>query len=273
MSENVVYTKGWFDASRVIRNLPQPYCLLVDTPNVFHPTLPNIYVQVEPEAIIPIASYLIKKHPRYHTILTFHEDVLGSCKNARRYVYGTTWFSPDHYLHIDTSLKRYQISHLAGGKLFPNARGHLLRQEIHRHQDAFRGLPIVFYRSSQQSAIKDYGGNPLLSRVHKDKRELFETFQFAFVIENSRQYGYFTEKIMDCLLSKTIPIYWGCPNIRDYFDTTGWIVLEDTDLGSIRRSLDVLDPSYYSRYSETIEANHQTAQQYTDVYTNLDRAE
>ena len=151
MSENVVYANRWFDKKRILKNLPQPYCLLVDTPDVFHPTLPNIYVQVEPEAILPIASYLLKNHHRYHTILTFDKDVLGSCDNARRYVFGTTWLSPEYYLRIDTSQKRFQISHLAGAKR--RARGHLLRQEIHHHQDVFRGLPIVFYRSSQHQDV------------------------------------------------------------------------------------------------------------------------
>jgi hypothetical protein len=69
----------------------------------------------------------------------------------------------------------------------------------------------------------------MLGSSDSSKIEIFETYMFSIVIENSRQIHYFTEKIIDCLLTKTIPIYYGCPNISDYFDTSGWIILETRD--------------------------------------------
>ena len=41
---------------------------------------------------------------------------------------------------------------------------------------------------------------------------------FSIAIENSRNGCYFTEKILDCFTTRTVPIYWGCPDIGDYFD-------------------------------------------------------
>jgi hypothetical protein len=44
---------------------------------------------------------------------------------------------------------------------------------------------------------------------------------FGVAIENVSHRGWFTEKILDCFLLKTIPIYWGCSNIEDYFNPKG----------------------------------------------------
>jgi hypothetical protein len=48
------------------------------------------------------------------------------------------------------------------------------------------------------------------------------------VIENDRAPNYFTEKLIDCFALGTIPIYWGCPNIGDFFDARGIITMEDS---------------------------------------------
>jgi len=37
----------------------------------------------------------------------------------------------------------------------------------------------------------------------------------------------FTEKITDCFMTGTIPIYYGIKNIGDYFNTDGIIILTD----------------------------------------------
>ncbi len=39
---------------------------------------------------------------------------------------------------------------------------------------------------------------------------------------NSSNRGYHTEKIIDAFLSKTVPIYWGCPNLEELgYDPNG----------------------------------------------------
>lgn len=34
----------------------------------------------------------------------------------------------------------------------------------------------------------------------------------------ARQECYFSEKLSDCFVSGTIPLYWGCVRLGDYFD-------------------------------------------------------
>jgi hypothetical protein len=57
---------------------------------------------------------------------------------------------------------------------------------------------------------------------------------------------------MDCLLTKTILIYWGCPNISEYFDTTGWIILETETVEELHEKGRELTPDYYHNYTEIL---------------------
>lgn len=43
-------------------------------------------------------------------------------------------------------------------------------------------------------------------------------YRYTLALENSRQRNYWTEKLADAYLSWTVPVYWGCPNIEDYFN-------------------------------------------------------
>lgn len=61
------------------------------------------------------------------------------------------------------------------------------------------------------------------------KLEGLKDYRFHIVIENSRSCGYFTEKIIDCFATGTVPIYWGDPLIGEIFDTSGMIIFRDID--------------------------------------------
>jgi len=272
--DTIVYSY-WFDKTKHIENIPQPACIIVDNPNYLSKDLPNVYIQVEPNIILNYENYLIENYQKYHTIITYNQNVLDKCPNAISYIYGTTWVNKNYYNNIDINKKQFHISVLSGTKLMNSAPGHKFRQIIHHNQHLLIDFPITFFRSSQQKPIiKDYGNNPLLepNTTTHSKNKLFEDFQFAIVIENSKQLNYFTEKIMDCILTKTIPIYWGCPNIADFFDTSGWIILETNTVEELSNKMRCLTKEYYSLYKDIIEKNHKTAQKYTDVYQNINNA-
>ncbi len=50
-----------------------------------------------------------------------------------------------------------------------------------------------------------------------DKWDVLAPYKYHIVIENSVSDYYWTEKISDCYLSNTYPLYHGCTNIHDYF--------------------------------------------------------
>jgi hypothetical protein len=54
-------------------------------------------------------------------------------------------------------------------------------------------------------------------------------YKYHFTAENHSIPNYFTEKIVDCILSETLCFYWGCPNINEYIDPQAYIQLDLDD--------------------------------------------
>ncbi len=52
---------------------------------------------------------------------------------------------------------------------------------------------------------------------------------YCFAPENSRLKNYFTEKIIDAYLGWNMPVYWGCPNILDYFPAESLHIIDMED--------------------------------------------
>lgn len=97
------------------------------------------------------------------------------------------------------------------------------------------------------------------ARIH-DKEEALCEYRFSIVIENSEYPNYFTEKLIDCFATGTVPIYWGCPNIEDYFDSAGILRFRTTqELAGIRRRL---SPELYDSLMPAVRENFERCLQY-----------
>jgi hypothetical protein len=118
--------------------------------------------------------------------------------------------------------------------------------------------------------LKDFGNNPILKDDYK--LNCVQHAQFHLVIENCKLENYFTEKLTDALSTKTIPIYYGCSNITDFFDTTGWIILDSLDFNDFLKKISVIDDKYYMKYCDIIEKNFIKVQKYNDIINNINRA-
>lgn len=63
-------------------------------------------------------------------------------------------------------------------------------------------------------------------------------YRFSFAFENNNYPTMFCEKLTDCFATGTIPIFWGAPDIGDYFDMDGVIMYnDDIDLDSLTEEL------------------------------------
>jgi hypothetical protein len=87
----------------------------------------------------------------------------------------------------------------------------------------------------------------------KNKKDGLKDYCFSIAMENGTYPNMFTEKITDCFMTGTIPVYYGISNIGDYFDTNGIIVLDD--------SFEIEDLSFELYYSKikSVEKNLQLA--------------
>ena len=73
---------------------------------------------------------------------------------------------------------------------------------------------------------------------------------------------------MDCFLSKTIPIYYGCPNIGEFFNSDG--VLSFGNIDELDVILKTINEDMYTELSGVIEENYLKAKEYTNLYERVD---
>jgi hypothetical protein len=229
----------------------------------------KIYIQSEPYVIYDCRPYLSAYSDRFDYILCHDPSTFGNTDKFIEYMPAACWIERDLYMNIDTTKKAFKISSLTGHKSY--APGHKVRHQIYNNQTAFSQFPIVFYRSSAKPHIVEINNNPFISNASMSaKVELFETFQYSIVIENVREINGITEKLIDCLITKTIPIYYGCPNVSKFFNTEGWIILETGNIvDELQTKLPILNESYYSKYEAVIEENYKKAQNYSSYTINL----
>lgn len=72
----------------------------------------------------------------------------------------------------------------------------------------------------------------------REKKDGIVDYKFSLCIENSHEINYISEKFFDCILTNTIPIYYGCKNIKDLIPEECYILLEDiTDVDKVKNIL------------------------------------
>lgn len=70
-------------------------------------------------------------------------------------------------------------------------------------------------------------------------------------------------------MSKTIPIYWGCPNIEEYFNTDGMILFDN--LEQLNKSLSEISIDFFNQRRDIIEENYGRAKEYAFFYSRTDK--
>ena len=233
--------------------------IYVDTREYVENSNKKIYIQSEPYGIYDCRSYLREYSHRFDYILCHDASLYENPAKFISYIPASCWLNPNAYNSIDTTLKQFKISSLTGHK--SQTDGHKARLVLYGNQLSFEQYPITFYRSHVQPQVPAIQNNPF---IEISKLELFTTYQFSIVIENVREMNGFTEKLIDCLITKTIPLYYGCPNVSTYFNTDGWILLTDDDIVSdLHAKLPALHADYYKKYAHVIEENYEKAKQYS----------
>lgn len=90
-------------------------------------------------------------------------------------------------------------------------------------------------------------------RGFNDKWEVLAEYKYHIALENCATEHYWTEKLADPILTLTYPIYFGCPDVHDYFsrDVIQTIDIERPD-ESIRRINSVITGNFYERHCESL---------------------
>lgn len=74
-------------------------------------------------------------------------------------------------------------------------------------------------------------------RYIEDKWDGLAPYRYSIAVENTTWPDYWTEKIADCFLAWTVPLYHGCPNLEKYFPPDSFIRI---DIDRPREALDTI---------------------------------
>ena len=175
---------------------------------------------------------------KFDLILTFNKYLLDKypekCKFIHPIGFGTLYHQGIHE-------KSKLCSHMASDQRLTD--GHQLRWAI---VDKYRHL---FDSCKEGNSVWSEWKDPWLN-----------DFYFSVIVENSRESYYFSEKILECFRAGTVPIYWGCPTIGEFFDEEGIIVFNSLEeLEPILKSLSVDE---YQKRLPSIRRNFELAEQY-----------
>ncbi|SFR57057.1 glycosyltransferase family 10 domain-containing protein [Litoreibacter janthinus] len=179
---------------------------------------------------------------RFEHILTKNAELLAAAPNALHYVFGFTFIDDIDSINPE---KSKMTSLIASAKR--DLEGHRLRHQIVDHvREA--GLDVD---------VMGRGYKPF-----ERKQDGLESYRYSVVIENIRESDYFTEKIVDSALCKTVPIYWGCPNIARFFNPDGMIICQSE--ADIRAALQQVSNDDYAARRAAIAENADRAKFYAD---------
>lgn len=195
---------------------------------------------LEPRAIHPqVYSWIEKNNRLFDYVLTFDTDLVDRGENFLYYPHGRCWINGEP----TTLVKNKLCSIIASGKNF--APGHQLRHDVIRNK-----YDVV--------DVYGYGYKPV-----QNKREALDAYMFSITIENSIQPGYWTEKIVDCFATKTIPIFWGDKSICDHFDGDGIFFFDKlTTLEEILEAIRFDGDNLYQTRIDAINKNFELVEKY-----------
>lgn len=194
---------------------------------------------IEPKSIHPwIYTDIIKYEDDFDLIFTHDRNLIS--RNPDKYkvsvIASTRIDDRDIGIHPKTKLLSIIASHKT------QSVGHLLRHAVVREYGDKMDVWGSGYKwfDSKIEPLKDY--------------------MFSIAIMNTREDNFFTEVLVDCFMFGTVPIFWGCDNIWNFFDSNGIIHFKKIEeLGGI---IENLTPATYEAMRGPIENNLVLAQDY-----------
>tara|TARA_Y100000593_G_scaffold90365_2_gene176627 strand:+ start:417 stop:2048 length:1632 start_codon:yes stop_codon:yes gene_type:complete len=198
-------------------------------------------------------NFIEENHELFDHIVTYDDQLFEKFSDKTIVTpYGGTWIKPSlQKIYPKTKLCSYISS-------FKN---HTSIQE--------RRIELMqYFYKNKHIDIELFGRdhNPLPEEHHPGGLEgkilALKDYAFSISIENHIQNNYFSEKLMDCFLTGTIPLYYGCTEIKKYFNVKGMIILDD-----VKDAKDIVPTLSYDLYKskiDIIEENFNLAKQYID---------
>ena len=172
----------------------------------------------------------------FDTIFTSNKDLLDIDDKFKFVPVGGCWIKPDEQCIYS---KSKMVSIIASDKNYTD--GHQLRTSA--------------ARKIKNVDIYGRGFNPI-----EYKLDGLKDYRFSIVVENTKKDFYYTEKLIDCFMTGTIPIYWGCPSINNFFDDKGMLIFDT--LEELQRIVNGVSDELYNLKLEYVRKNFELAKEY-----------
>ena len=205
-----------------------------------------------------VHNLIKEKHQMFDLILTYDKDLLELPNSELRFcmwrclnknVHTNEWpILADHSLYKLYD-KTKNLSCISSNKSF--LEGHKKRLEFVDH--------VIATTPKGELNMFGVGFNEI-----KGKIVGLEDYRFSVAIENENKDNWATEKISDCFLTGVIPIYYGCPNIGDYFDIDGIITFQTKDeLEKIIKDITLNGEQIYKDKYKSVKNNFKLVNKYS----------
>lgn len=169
---------------------------------------------------------------KFEQVFTFKRTLLDADPERCKFVPGgACWIKEEDWgVHPKTKL----LSFVTSNKNYTS--GHVLRQRI-------------IQRLGQSFDVYGRGYNEI-----PDKITGLKDYMFSLAVENTKEDYYFTEKLLDCFMTGTVPIYYGCPSIGDFFNPEG--IIQINSLQDAEQVIKQLHAGTYQRMLPAVIDNY-----------------
>ena len=233
---------------------------------------PTLYLAIwEPKMLRP-DNWLKKNHQFFKKIFTWNTNYVDNT----RYIYLPVPNKIERDLAYFDPQRKTKFCTLIASNKFSNYQGELYSERVNiicwfekNHPNKFDlygvdwdRLYIPFLGRLNFIISTIYRVFPILPKytIYKSykgrvssKRKVLSQYRFAICFENVSEPGYITEKIFDCFMAGSIPIYWGASEVLAGFPENTFIdVCRFDSYEDLYQYLDCMSEQEYQGYLDAI---------------------
>jgi hypothetical protein len=186
----------------------------------------NIWAIMQEPYMKGHSDWMVEKHEFFSKVFTHYMPV-----NDKKYISShpaIPWHvnkTFDELISAKVPVKSKKLSAIVGDAM--DVPGHIKRRKF------------LQYIQNDKSLELDLYGKKI--NFIEDKWDGLAPYKYSLAMENTSGSNYWTEKIADCFLSWTVPIYYGCTNLEDYFPKGSFIRIDinqhESSLGTVKKVL------------------------------------
>tara|TARA_A200000159_G_C7320195_1_gene338548 strand:- start:90 stop:917 length:828 start_codon:yes stop_codon:yes gene_type:complete len=189
---------------------------------------------------------MVKNYAKFDYVFSYNRWLENKIPNFHFIAHGGCWLRlEDIHMH-----KKNKLCSIIMSEKQWNA-GHRQRHSIYQH--------------IKNDGVDGYGkccGNPVENKI-----DSLKDYMFSLAMENEappflfyKSTDYFSEKVLDCFLTGTIPVYLGNPTIKNYFNKDGILIFSNHE--EAKKQMQSLSKELYLSKLDAVKENFQIAKQY-----------